>query len=101
MAVRKDNVDETKTQKLLDLLSKMHKICTAEKNDFLIDEWKLPKSSIGGIPQQKNGYDCGVFVLMYIDLLSLNQDLSFTQEQATEYRQWIVLSLEKGDAFTI
>ena len=101
MAVRKDNVDETKTQKLLDLLSKMHKICTAGKNDFLIDEWKLPKSSIGGIPQQKNCYDCGVFVLMYIDLLSLNQDLSFTQEQATEYRQWIVLSLEKGDAFTI
>ena len=47
-------------------------------------------------PQQQNGYDCGVFVCMFANLLSLGYPLHFGQEHATMYRQMMLEWVESG-----
>ena len=62
-----------------------------------VDDWKL----VGyerGIPQQENGYDCGVFACMYADFISQDLPLKFSQDQITECRERIALSIINGKA---
>jgi sentrin-specific protease 1 len=78
---------------------------------YLKDEWAAKKGGefpdadkweiIGagpGVPQQRNGYDCGVFTCMFADFLSVNRPLSFNQAHITECRHRIALSVLKGVA---
>ena len=60
------------------------------------DEWILEPQP-PNIPKQQNGHDCGVFICMYADLISRNIPLLFTQEQITECRQHIALSILQGN----
>ncbi len=78
--------------------------------NYLNDEWKrlhvgkeLPNLkewvmllTTTDTPKQENGFDCGVFTCMYADYLSQNRALDFKQEDITEYRQRIALSILRG-----
>ncbi len=61
------------------------------------DKWKLVACE-SDVPQQRNGYDCGVFTCMFADFLSLGRPLSFSQEHITQCRERIALSIMKGVA---
>lgn len=55
---------------------------------FNLDGWY--DVIVKNIPQQKNGYDCGVYVCTFADLLSENMPLSFSQEHIDTIRLRIV-----------
>ena len=57
-----------------------------------LDQWELVTCTTN-TPDQRNGFDCGVFLCMYIDLLLLNLPLVFSQEHITKYRNRIALSI--------
>ena len=61
------------------------------------DEWKIV-GAVDGVPQQENGYDCGVFTCMFGDFLSLDRPLSFNQNHVNQCRERIALSILKGVA---
>ena len=61
------------------------------------DEWELVEST-PDTPQQRNGYDCGVFTCMFCDFLSTDCPLTFSQEHITQCRERIALSIMKGVA---
>lgn len=60
--------------------------------------WKLVPCNIDRTPQQLNGYDCGVFVCMFMDLLATDCPLLFNQHQIPQCRKRIALSILKGTA---
>jgi hypothetical protein len=60
-------------------------------------EWRLV-SCTSDTPQQKNGFDCGVFTCMFADFLSMGRSLSFTQDHVTRCRERIALSILQGCA---
>jgi sentrin-specific protease 1 len=62
-----------------------------------LSEWKKVRTTIE-TPKQQNGFDCGVFICMYADFLSMGYPLSFTQEDITKCRERIALSILKGCA---
>lgn len=45
------------------------------------------------MPQQTNGYDCGVFVLKYADYIARDAELDFTQSDMPHFRKIIMLDL--------
>ena len=59
------------------------------------DEWVLVEST-PDTPQQLNGFECGVFMCMFCDFLSMGYPLTFTQEHITRCRQLIALSIMNG-----
>ena len=62
------------------------------------DKWVLVNSK--DLPQQENTYDCGVFICMFADFLSLERKPFLNQEQITNHRwrEKIALSIIKGVA---
>jgi sentrin-specific protease 1 len=61
------------------------------------NDWTLNEGA-PGIPQQTNGFDCGVFVIMFMDFLSRNKSISLIDDsQTTEYRFAIGLGIINGD----
>lgn len=78
---------------------------------YLKDEWRDKKKTDRGdwdewqligytedIPQQHNGFDCGVFTCMFADALSRGMPLCFTQQHITPFREHITLSILNGKA---
>lgn len=63
------------------------------------DLWKLVPSG-DDVPVQPSGNDddCGVFICMFADFISLNRPLTFNQEHITQCRERIALSIMKGIA---
>lgn len=61
------------------------------------DEWELVHTT-RDTPQQRNGFDCGVFTCMFADFLSKECPLVFSQEHITQCRERIVLSIMNGKA---
>lgn len=62
-----------------------------------VDEWKLYPSP--KIPQQKNGYDCGVFSILYAAFLSRGVDISkdlFHQNDIKKWRERISVEIIEG-----
>ena len=62
---------------------------------FNIDEVVIEDKSTC-IPQQDNSYDCGVFVLLFIDFLTDNLPFSFTQYEVGYFRRKIVIDIVRG-----
>mmetsp|Transcript_2270 Transcript_2270/g.6496 ORF Transcript_2270/g.6496 Transcript_2270/m.6496 type:complete len:543 (+) Transcript_2270:176-1804(+) len=62
-----------------------------------VDDWELVTCS-DDTPQQRNGYDCGVFTCMFIDFLSKDCPLVFSQEHVNQCRERIALSILNGKA---
>ena len=65
-----------------------------------LHEWKLIPGNDPSqqIPQQQNGYDCGVFTCMFADFISRDVPLLFTQKHINECRKRIALSILLGTA---
>ena len=42
------------------------------------DKWRI-SGAVEGAPQQKNGFDCGVFAFIFVDFISRERPLSFRQ----------------------
>lgn len=67
-----------------------------KKNQVMdMSEWELI-SQLPDVPQQHNGYDCGVFTITFADFLSDNLPLQFSQQDITENRQRFTSSILKG-----
>jgi sentrin-specific protease 1 len=47
-------------------------------------------------PQQENGYDCGVFMLMNLSLLAVGQPLDFSQEDIPRLRKAMSLRVARS-----
>lgn len=60
-------------------------------------KWKLRDMS-DTIPQQENGIDCGVFVIYYMDLLSLELPLMFGGNDMPHCRSRLLLSIFDTDS---
>ncbi|KAM3292077.1 hypothetical protein ACQJBY_036163 [Aegilops geniculata] len=58
-----------------------------DKSDKEIDISSWTKESIDCIPLQENGWDCGMFMLKYIDFHSRGVGLSFGQEHMEYFRR--------------
>lgn len=56
-------------------------------NKMLCTGWLL--NYMYECPQQKNGYDCGIFVCKFVEYLSVDAPLDFTQEDMPKFRQEI------------
>lgn len=63
-------------------------------NSCLPQSWRIVDRS-KKIPQQKNGSDCGVFVLAFIDFLSVGDEWDFDpkEENTTKFRKRLQLSI--------
>lgn len=60
-----------------------------------VEEWKLltPESPV---PQQRNGYDCGVFTCFFADYFSLDKPMTFEQDDMPDLRQRLAARVMKG-----
>ena len=56
------------------------------------DQWTLVGSS-QDTPKQLNGFDCGVFMCMICDFLSVNRPLTFNQQHIDRCRDRMALSI--------
>ena len=56
--------------------------------------WRLDHSG-RDVPQQKNGFDCGVFVCVFADFLSLGLPLIFEQRHVSKIRGHIILAIHR------
>jgi len=79
---------------------------------FLVDEWKRKKGrkknpgwkvgtrKMDPVPQQMNGFDCGVFLCAYGECLSRGvSEFDFTQDDMLAYRMKIGISLLGNEHF--
>ena len=62
-----------------------------------IKEWKLVPTK-RETPRQHNGDDCGVFTCIIADLLSIDLPLTFDQSHINQVREYIALSIIRGQA---
>ena len=61
-------------------------------NSSLSTSWRTATRS-GAVPSQENGTDCGVFMLAYMDMISVEDDLNFSQTNINDFRARIKLSI--------
>ena len=66
-----------------------------KKQDLNYDpsDWKLVEPQC---PKQTNGYDCGVFTIMYMDFLVDDLPLDFTQDDIPAFREKIAADILRG-----
>lgn len=69
----------------------------ADKINYYFDknDWTLI-SYADGLPSQENGYDCGVYIMMYADFITDNLPLVFSQEHIDLFRKKICLNILNG-----
>ncbi|XP_010486220.1 PREDICTED: ubiquitin-like-specific protease 1A isoform X2 [Camelina sativa] len=72
--------------KILDALARyfVDEVNDKSKVDLDVSGWR--QEFVQDLPMQRNGYDCGMFMLKYIDFYSRGLDLCFTQEQMPYFR---------------
>ncbi|KAJ1297178.1 hypothetical protein BS78_01G357800 [Paspalum vaginatum] len=58
-----------------------------DKSNKVIDTSLWPEDLVDDIPLQQNGWDCGMFMLKYIDFHSRGLNLSFSQEDMEYFRK--------------
>ena len=64
-------------------------------NCALPASWSI-RTRLPHLPQQDNGYDCGVFLCQFFDYLTRTAPMDFTAEHKTHMRARIALSLLQG-----
>lgn len=62
-----------------------------------VSEWATEAAGRGGTPQQDNGFDCGMFTVMYADFLSDDLPLAFDQSDISEFRRKAVAAILRGE----
>lgn len=95
-----------------DSLHNNNTICLNWLREYLIEEFKDKKASVGktdgfdflnwslispkGIPCQQNGYDCGVFACIFAEYRSRNAEFTFSQKDMNYFRSRISYEIIKG-----
>lgn len=64
-----------------------------DKNAKTIDTQYWRKESVDDLPLQKNGWDCGMFMLKYADFYSRGLKLCFGQEHMAYFRKRTALEI--------
>jgi sentrin-specific protease 1 len=59
-----------------------------------VEHW--PVHEVMNIPQQTNGFDCGVYVCQFAACVASEQSLSFSQVDVSQFRRVMVIELMKG-----
>ena len=84
-----------KLEGLLRYLKDEHKAKKGAEMDT--SEWELVPCA-SDTPQQRNGFDCGVFTCMFADFVSKDCPLVFSQDHIDQCRERIALSIMKNCA---
>ncbi|XP_031497842.1 ubiquitin-like-specific protease 1A [Nymphaea colorata] len=58
-----------------------------DKTDKVMDFTSWEKEFVVDLPEQQNGWDCGVFMIKYADFYSRGLELSFSQEDMPYFRR--------------
>jgi len=58
--------------------------------------WQLINSGEHSVPQQKNGFDCGVFVCVAADFIQDDLPLTYSQEDMPFFRKKITADIIRG-----
>ncbi|KAF0723270.1 sentrin-specific protease-like [Aphis craccivora] len=74
--------------KILEYLIKIHDV--EKVGPFCTDHWSLKQLKNSLIPQQKNDYDCGVFVCTFAEYLARGAKFNFSQTHMGLFRQLIL-----------
>ncbi|KAK8961100.1 Ubiquitin-like-specific protease 1A [Platanthera guangdongensis] len=64
-----------------------------DKSTKTIDTQYWKKESVDDLPLQKNGWDCGMFMLKYADFYSRGLKLCFRQEHMAYFRKRTALEI--------
>lgn len=98
---------KAKTIKYYDSMGKANEKVLAMLASYLQEEMRDKKQqvldmsgwqieNVAGIPQQQNGYDCGVFSCMFAEFVTRNRPLTFSQSHMEYFRQKMVLEISTG-----
>ena len=88
--LKDEAVDQTKDAiKMKQRLGKSQEVVNA-------DEWKLISQPRGQVPQQSNGFDCGVFSIVCADFLSDELPLNYSQQNMPYFRLKIACDIHRG-----
>eukprot|EP01117_Protostelium_nocturnum_P019120 TRINITY_DN8197_c0_g1_i2.p1 TRINITY_DN8197_c0_g1~~TRINITY_DN8197_c0_g1_i2.p1 ORF type:complete len:574 (-),score=241.18 TRINITY_DN8197_c0_g1_i2:408-2129(-) len=63
-----------------------------KKQQLDLSEWSDYKNT-GMVPQQQNGYDCGVFTCRFADCISQNKPFPFSQEHMQHFRKRLMVDI--------
>ena len=66
-----------------------------DKADLSIDTSSWERRYPRDIPQQENGYDCGVFAVKFAEYSGLDAPLDFSQDNMPHFRKQMVVQLSK------
>ncbi|CAH8353313.1 unnamed protein product [Eruca vesicaria subsp. sativa] len=72
--------------KILDALARYFADEVRDKNEVEVDVSQWRQEFVQVLPEQRNGFDCGMFMLKYMDFYSRGLDLCFTQEHMPYFR---------------
>ncbi|KAJ0244372.1 Ubiquitin-like-specific protease 1A [Hirschfeldia incana] len=72
--------------KILDALARYFADEVRDKNEVDVDVTQWRQEFVQDLPEQRNGFDCGMFMLKYMDFYSRGLDLCFTEEHMPYFR---------------
>ncbi|CAA7017114.1 unnamed protein product [Microthlaspi erraticum] len=72
--------------KILDALARYFVDEVRDKSEVGVDLSQWRQEFVQDLPEQRNGFDCGMFMLKYIDFYSRGLNLCFNQEQMPYFR---------------
>ncbi|ESQ49344.1 hypothetical protein EUTSA_v10020659mg [Eutrema salsugineum] len=72
--------------RILDALARYFVDEVMDKSEVDVDVSQWRREFVQDLPEQRNGFDCGMFMLKYMDFYSRGLDLCFTQEHMPYFR---------------
>ncbi|KAF3600871.1 hypothetical protein F2Q69_00039058, partial [Brassica cretica] len=72
--------------RILDALGRYFVDEVRDKNEVDVDVSQWRQEFVQDLPEQSNGFDCGMFMLKYMDFYSRGLDLCFTEEHMAYFR---------------
>ncbi|KAJ0234127.1 Ubiquitin-like-specific protease 1A [Hirschfeldia incana] len=72
--------------RILDAMARYFADDVKDKSEVDIDVSQWRQEFVQSLPEQSNGFDCGMFMIKYIDFYSRGLDLCFTQEHMPYFR---------------
>jgi len=70
----------------------------AKKIQFKKEDWTLKQYTVRDrkVPQQRNSFDCGIFVCMYADFLLVDLPFRFSQDDMDFFRLRLCAEIIRG-----
>ena len=76
-------------------MGKMWSLLQRNGNNLSINEWRFVTNTPTEIPQQSNGFDCGVFVCLFARCL-ISKGVMVNQSDIPDFRTYMVLELHNN-----